>query len=576
MSDKSFRSSATIKLDIMKLASFSDQVIPTSFLADDLIVDTEIQIMSSRGVAERVIQLGDAFNILGGTDFSQEQIRQNALQKLARGLQIQREGSTSLVTVYFTHTDPKFAAFIADGLVDVYIDFKLDLQSQRIEHKREYLELEIQSTLKRLQEAENNTLHFARDSGLPHHSEKTLDQLEEEILKRDQIEQSVKLLVKEQNYRSLKALNANTQDPLSLKGSILVQQINPQISFVQNKYTQASLEIAILRAAGNAPPENSETMRNLEALGNSLIELVIAARDQSKVDFELSKKRLEETVMRYDDVRQKTELSISDQNALQKLKDDEEAIRTEFENLNAQLQNIWGQNNFLEAPAERISNAIPSLSAHSPNPSRILISSWAISIMLFGLFVLISRQIFARVELVDDIPVIQNVNIIELFQPSKFKQILHRKAHKISRLDTLIKSIVTRKNRTIGFVPINEFCKTSHAIQSFLQSANRLGFTVSVLNMSDTAELQIPKENIEKYLGKELEQQIKKMRTKADIVLVVCESSDRFIELPNSLSYCDEACILIDKKCAEIDHVREMLKSITKVFHKNTQIIFQH
>ncbi len=575
-SEKSYRSSAAITLDIMKLASFNDEVIHTSFLADDLIVDTEIQIMSSIGVAERVLTLGESLKILGGEELTEEEIRQNALKNLARGLHIQREGSTSLVTVYFTHNDPEFAAFIADGLVDVYIDFKQDLQSQRIEHKREYLELEIQSTLRRLQEAENNTVQFARASGLPHDSEKTLNQLEEEILKRDQIEQSVQLLLKEQNYNSLEALSANSQDPLQLHGSILVQQINPQISFVQSKYTEASLEIATLIAAGNPPPENSSTMRNLEALGESLIELVIAARDVSLSEFELSKNRLAETAARYEDVRQKTELSISDQNALQKLKDDEEAIRTEFDNLNAQLQNIWSQNNFLQAPAERISTAIPSLTPFAPNPMRILVSSLAISIMLFGLYVLISRQLFAKIELADDVPFHENMQIIELFKPSKLMSIFKRNQPDKSRLDAFTKLVANSSGKTVGLLPLNHNCATRDAIQLFAQSATGLGYKIAVLNMSNDDRFEIPDVNIQKHLGNNLDTRLKDMRTTSDIIFVISENADSLLEIPESLSHCDAICMLINKGSARIDQSTEALNLMGGLRNKTLKILFQH
>lgn len=575
MSEKNYRSSATIKLDIMKLASFSDEIIPTSFLADDLIVDTEIQIMRSRGVAERVVELGNLQSILGGTDLPEEQIRQNALQKLARGLQIQREGSTSLVTVFFTHSDPELAAFIADGLVDVYISFKQDLQSQRIEYKRAFLEVEIQSTLSRLQEAENNTLKFARANGLPHNSEKTLNQLEEEILKRDQIEQSVKLLVKEQNYRSLEALSANSQDPLKLRGSILVQQINPQISFVQNKYTQASLEIDTLTAAGNRPPENSSTMRNLEALGESLLELVIAARDEALADFELSKKRLYETAARYEAVREKTEFSISDQNKLQKLKDDEQAIRTEFENLNAQLQNIWSQNNFLQAPAERISNAIPSLSAFAPNPKRIFLSCLAISIMLFGLYVLLSRQLIAKIELTSDIPTSNKEQIIEISRLSRIGKTL-RKQNQKTQLDAFVKSIYNSPGRTMGLLPINHMSKTKEAILTFTQSAKKLGYSIAILNMSEKRDLKISDLNIEDANINHLKAQLSAMRKKSDIILLLSESADFLMEIPKSLTHCDEVGVLISKKRAQIDQSKETLNVIETHSKEKIKIIFQH
>lgn len=181
---------------------------------------TQYTLLESRGLAERVVvdlDLADDphFNPGGRAlvapeaegDSDPEEVDQRVLgqmaQRLRSGLQVNPVRNTQLVDVVYTSSSPQFAARVANGFAEAFIDWGISSRQNTVGWASSFLESQIESLKQEIQEKEARLRDFSRASDivLDRDSNVVLKQLQS--FNQDYIAAKARRIEAEARYREL-------------------------------------------------------------------------------------------------------------------------------------------------------------------------------------------------------------------------------------------------------------------------------------------------------------------------------------------------------------------------------------
>ncbi|MEL6686849.1 MAG: polysaccharide biosynthesis tyrosine autokinase [Pseudomonadota bacterium] len=171
--EPTYRSSVVLELNraernVVDVSAVEDVRVDYSFLS------TQVELLGSASLAERVINqmqlLRDPyFGGQSGDDvapMSTEARMKNAVARFRDSTSVSAVGRSFLITVSFSHTDPRRAAEIANTLAQAHIDFNLSRRVRSTQYARTYLEDQLESTRQDLQTAERDLATFVAENDL--------------------------------------------------------------------------------------------------------------------------------------------------------------------------------------------------------------------------------------------------------------------------------------------------------------------------------------------------------------------------------------------------------------------------
>lgn len=186
--NKEFTATALLQVDesAVRLAGVDERSPEGSTLNSR--VDTEVEILSSSGVALGVIEqlklwrnpefaeqpsiISRLLNLLRFTQpvekspeaesFSElkGQEKTGLIRQLNRMIKISRRGFTSIIAVSGTSKSPEQAAVLANALVDSYLKQKIDVQAEATQRASIYLRQRVDQLAQSINEADNKTTEF--------------------------------------------------------------------------------------------------------------------------------------------------------------------------------------------------------------------------------------------------------------------------------------------------------------------------------------------------------------------------------------------------------------------------------
>lgn len=145
--------------------SSEDMVVPTT---DRQFQETQIGILRSRGLAERVVQ--DLNLVKGGDRNRQRKSAEGAIPDLAaslsQGLTVKPAPESRLVELSFVSDNPQEAAKLANGFATSFIDLTLDRKYEATNSARNFLENRIKTVREEVNEAERKLVAYAKANGI--------------------------------------------------------------------------------------------------------------------------------------------------------------------------------------------------------------------------------------------------------------------------------------------------------------------------------------------------------------------------------------------------------------------------
>ena len=157
-------------------AEFETQIAPPSDWDTERFLNTQLDVLRSRALAERVVDALDLANnpqffaamevpatSVTGTD---AQTRKWAIELLQGNLEIDLRRSTRIALITFTSTDPEMSARIADAFAEEFIQQNLQRRFDSSSYARNFVAEQLEEARSNLEGSEVALNEYARDTGL--------------------------------------------------------------------------------------------------------------------------------------------------------------------------------------------------------------------------------------------------------------------------------------------------------------------------------------------------------------------------------------------------------------------------
>lgn len=171
-------STLQIDQDEQRILDAKDTGGTTSFQDADRFLKTNVDVLNSRRMAERVaLELGlwednEFLQLMGAPipdgklpDF--ERMRREAvIEAIDDGLSIFLPNESRIVAVTFTSPDPAFSARFANAFVDSFLQYNIERRLEKTTYARDFLSRQLEEARERLENAEREANSYARNSRL--------------------------------------------------------------------------------------------------------------------------------------------------------------------------------------------------------------------------------------------------------------------------------------------------------------------------------------------------------------------------------------------------------------------------
>ena len=134
---------------------------------DDAYIDTQIGILRSRSLAERVArQLNLAADPKVVDQSAPSAVRQAAAGKVSAGFNAEPVRNSRLVTLTFSSPDAAIAAKVANGYADNFISSNLERRFETTAYARDFLQRRLAAVRVKLEQSERQLVEYARAQGI--------------------------------------------------------------------------------------------------------------------------------------------------------------------------------------------------------------------------------------------------------------------------------------------------------------------------------------------------------------------------------------------------------------------------
>ena len=242
----------------------------------DEIIENELEIIQSRSIAVKVIKsLGLDKNPEFNTILQDQNAKPNSLdnqfslfedkviqantknifdpdkalqeeavlKKYYDGLSVTRKGSSQIIRIQYTATDPATAKNIVNAIIDQYIKQQLEMKHSEISETSEWLQDRVQSLQQKVAESETAVEQFRRESGLLESKGITLTAQQLAELNNQLIQSEKKYDIAKAKYNQINQLLHNPQEVVTLstvRQSPIIQQLREKELQLQQKLSDFS------------------------------------------------------------------------------------------------------------------------------------------------------------------------------------------------------------------------------------------------------------------------------------------------------------------------------------------------
>lgn len=142
----------------------------------DRFLKTQVAVLQSRGMAERVIQRLDLMHSqqfyaasslkLPANTATEAQKTEQVIKVLSKNLDVSLPHDSRIATITYVSNDPKMAADIANAFSSEFIQFSLKRKFDSSAYARDFLSSQLQQTKGKLEESERALNAYARNAGI--------------------------------------------------------------------------------------------------------------------------------------------------------------------------------------------------------------------------------------------------------------------------------------------------------------------------------------------------------------------------------------------------------------------------
>ena len=205
-------------------------------------IATQTEILQSDRVAARVVKmLGLAQNAKAVEQWREETEGRIPLEThfgalLQRGLKIEPGRGSSLLTISFTGTDPKFAAAGANTFARAYLDTSVELIADPARESAKFFDERIKQLRTELEGAQERLSAFQQKRGIV----VTNERMDQEVTRLTSLETALGAALAEQADTSSRTTNSGIDSSVDVLSSSTVQNLRGELNRAQTQLTEVS------------------------------------------------------------------------------------------------------------------------------------------------------------------------------------------------------------------------------------------------------------------------------------------------------------------------------------------------
>ncbi|MTH35699.1 hypothetical protein GL279_13920 [Paracoccus limosus] len=387
-----YYASSAIMIDPRLGGSGDAAAAPTIYLADALVVDSEIEVLLSDRLLRRVLEklapelqgaFADATNA-DGQPLTPQELQEAQVTWLSKNLTVERQGNTFVIVIGFTAEDPKIAADVANTVAQEYVVFQQDDSRGRVEKEATWLSAEMTRLSGEARQAAAAVQKFIVDNDVPPDGQTglvgaTMTDLEQEIVAEQRNLRSATLFMAqiETDIRRLKNERV-VGDLLSLRPD------NTALTRLMQQYKDA------VRSDGSNQAVISRMAQQLMAELSNMKEAAEASK-------EVAEANLAKLDARHADLQAELSQIAATQIELGNLQRESDAVKEQQRRVMEQLQRNQSQDLYIVSDTRVIDDAVPPTSPANPPLVLVLASGMIGGLLLAMAWVFVRAQTDDRI-----------------------------------------------------------------------------------------------------------------------------------------------------------------------------------
>lgn len=387
-----YYASSAIMIDPRLGGSGDAAAAPTIYLADALVVDSEIEVLTSDRLLRRVLEklgpelqgaFADAVND-DGQPLTPQELQEAQVAWLGKNLTVEREGTTFVITIGFTAEDPKIAADVANAVAQEYVLFQQDDSRSRVEQEATWLTAEMTRLSGEARQAEAAVQKFLVENDVPPDGQTglvgaTMTDLEQEIVAQQRELRSATLFMAqiETDIRRLQTEKV-VGDLLSLRPE------NTALNRLMQQYKDA------VRSDGGNDAVISRMARQILSELGSMEEAAEASK-------EVAEANLAKLDARHAELQTELSQIAATQIELGSLQREADSVKEQQRKVMDLLQTNQSQDLYIVSDTRVIDDAVPPTSPANPALPLVLISGLMGGLLLSMAWVFLRAQTDDRI-----------------------------------------------------------------------------------------------------------------------------------------------------------------------------------
>lgn len=365
---------------------------PTIYLADALVVDSEIEVLRSDRLLRRVLvkleaELDTTIPVATAANDAPltPQERQEAqISWLARSLTVERQGNTFVILIGFSAEDPQLAAAAANAVAEQYVLSQQDDSRNRVQQESTWLSSEIARLSAGAREAEAAVQRFLVENDVPKDGETGLVGATMADVESEMVDQQ-RLLRRTTLYMAQIETDIRRLENDGLVGDLLsLRSENATLTRLMQQYKEAKLSDA-----------NSDAVT--ARLVRQILSELASMREAAKATREVTEANLAKLETRHADLQAQLSKIAATQIELGSLQRESEAVQEQQRRIMGQLQQSQSQDLYVVSDTRVIDDAVPPPSPANPRLTLVLASG------LIGGLLLSMGWVFVRAQMDDRI-----------------------------------------------------------------------------------------------------------------------------------------------------------------------------
>lgn len=308
--------------------------VPTILMADALVVDSEVEVLSSEQILSRVMERLDLMNLTrqsiaeAGEEVPDDAaLRESVLAWLGKNLDIVREGKTFVVRINATAASPEMAANLANAIADEYLMAQLSTQANQARQTSDWLQEQLKLMGKRVMEAEDAVERYVFDNDVP--EEDARNAVSDELAEAD-----AQLIAARAEIRT---------------ASADIGTIDRATGRTTGEPSSITMQSQLVTALGGR-----------EGLRKTQIEDELARlRDERQARIDLATSQSDALAKKTAELKAELSEISSKQIRLRELRREATALQTQYETMLATFQQTEGEGRFFRSNARVIERALP-------------------------------------------------------------------------------------------------------------------------------------------------------------------------------------------------------------------------